>query len=79
MKLLREHLSHGKKFSTCAICGRELPVNLLVTVHLKKGAECTDEEKLDLNVVVPMCSLDREALYEKGYIAVSNTRIVKTY
>ena len=76
---LRNHLFHDKKISTCAICGRELPVDLLVTAHLKKRAECTDQEKLDLNIVVPMCILGCDALYEKGYIAVSNTKEIKTY
>ncbi len=76
---LRKYLFHDKKISTCAICGRELPVDLLVTAHLKKRAECTGEEKLDLNIVVPMCSLGCDALYEKGYIAVSNTKKIRTY
>jgi len=63
---LRKYLFHDKTISTCAICGRELPVGLLVTAHLKKRAECTYEEKLDLNIVVPMCRLGCDALYEGG-------------
>lgn len=76
---LRKHLFHQKKSARCAICARELPVNLLVTSHIKKRAECTDEEKLDLNVVVPMCSLGCDALYEKGYIAVSSATEIKIH
>ncbi|MCZ7382893.1 MAG: hypothetical protein O8C64_15160 [Candidatus Methanoperedens sp.] len=74
---LRKFLFTNKKFSTCGICGKEFPVELLVAAHIKKRAECSADEKLDYkNIVMPMCKLGCDALYENGYITVIDGKIV---
>lgn len=68
---LRYYLFGKNKTSVCAICGKEFPVNMFATAHIKKRSECTKEEKLDYkNIVIPMCKLGCDDLYEKGYIYV---------
>lgn len=73
---LRYYLFGGKSESVCGICGRKLPVNMLITSHIKKRSECSKEEKLDYkNVVMPMCKFGCDDLYEKGYIYVQDGQI----
>lgn len=68
---LRKKIFKDKKLETCSICGAELPVDLLVTAHLKRRADCTKDERLDVeNIVLPMCKMGCDDLYEKGYILV---------
>ncbi|MDO4468277.1 MAG: HNH endonuclease [Bacillota bacterium] len=70
---LRYYLFSKKETSVCAICGKEFPVNMLATAHIKKRSECTKKEKLDYkNIVIPMCKLGCDDLYEKGYIYVQD-------
>ena len=73
---LRNYLFAGKNYAVCGICGKTLPVNMLITSHIKKRSECDQQEKLDYkNVVMPMCSLGCDDLYEKGYIYVQEGEI----
>lgn len=73
---LRYYLFGGKSESVCGICGRKLPTSMLITSHIKKRSECSKEEKLDYkNVVMPMCKLGCDDLYEKGYIYVQNGQV----
>ena len=66
-----------KKPRICAICGSELPANLLVAAHIKKRSKCSLDEKKDLpNVATAMCVLGCDALFEKGYIGVKEGRVV---
>ncbi len=68
---LRKKLFHGIKTCKCGICNRELPIDMLITAHIKKRSECTFEERLDVdNIVMPMCKLGCDDLYEKGYLFV---------
>jgi hypothetical protein len=70
---LRRFLFGDKKSEYCGICGKEYPVEFLITAHIKKRAECSKEEKLDYkNIVMPMCTFGCDVLYEKGYISVVN-------
>lgn len=70
---LRKYLFKGKKTGCCGICGRDLPVDMLITSHIKQRSECTNEERVDYeNVVMPMCKFGCDDLYEKGYIYVDD-------
>lgn len=78
---LRQELFKKDKYSmkdseVCAICGKEYPINLLVAAHIKKRAKCSDEEKRDYeNIVMPLCKLGCDELYERGYIAVIKGKV----
>jgi len=63
----------GKKIiGTCAGCKKEFPVSYLITAHIKKRAFCELPERKDINVVMPMCKMGCDEIYEKGYISVLN-------
>ncbi len=73
---LRKNLFGNKKISACGICGRQIPVDLLIVSHIKRRSECTLDERRDAaNVVMPMCRLGCDDLFEKGYITVDNGRV----
>ena len=62
---------------TCGMCDRSLPASLLVAAHIKKRAECTQDDKRDVyNIAMPMCALGCDPLFEKGYISVQDGVIV---
>lgn len=67
---LRKHVLRGSNSGECVLCGEELPVDLLVAAHIKPRASCSDEERRDLNNIVPMCLLGCDALFERGYAVV---------
>ncbi|MDQ1059738.1 hypothetical protein QFZ23_003639 [Arthrobacter globiformis] len=69
---LKSLLFKGKKESDCALCGRTLPVSLLITAHIKQRAQCSKEERVDEHVVMVACALGCDALYEKGFVSVSS-------
>jgi hypothetical protein len=74
---LRRYLFGGKKVGICGICGEEFPVGLLVTAHIKKRKQCSQEEKLDYqNIVMPMCRFGCDYLYERGIIGVKSGEII---
>jgi len=70
--ILREFLFSGKLIGSCAICSNEYPIKFLATAHIKKRSECSDEEKKDINVVMPACYLGCDKLFEEGYVTVTN-------
>lgn len=75
--LLRKNLFQGKKTEKCSICGKTLPVNLLVAAHIKKRSICDNEERLDFkHIATPMCKFGCDDLYEKGYIYVEEGTIL---
>ena len=61
----------------CACCNRELPISLLVTAHIKKRAFCSLNEKLDKNIVIPMCKFGCDEIFEKGYISVKDGKFIE--
>lgn len=82
MRLEQKHLrkflfGSGIKDSKCGICKKEFPVDLLWCSHIKKRSECTYEERIDYNnIVMPMCKLGCDDLYEKQYIYVDSKGVV---
>jgi hypothetical protein len=76
-RYLRQYLFGSHPLATCALCGQELPVNLLVAAHIKKRSSCSRAEKLDVaNIVMAACKLGCDDLFERGYIAVNGRGIV---
>ncbi len=68
--LLRAHLFSNRTHAVCAICQEMVPVSLMHAAHIKRRAECTLAERTDLNVVMGLCAIGCDALFEKGYIVV---------
>ena len=68
---LRQRLFRGAEHAACALCGKHLPVGLLIAAHVKPRSECSRRERLDAeNIVFGLCLLGCDALYERGLIAV---------
>ena len=75
---LREHLFGNTKETKCSLCHKILPNNLMFAAHIKPRRDCSEEERKDLNIVMPVCKIGCDDLYEKGYILVDeNGRIAK--
>lgn len=71
-QLLRDILFYNKDYEKCSCCGEEYPVESLTTAHIKKRSQCTKEEKLDINIVFPMCKFGCDELFEVGLLVVNN-------
>ena len=68
---LRALLFQGKSISTCGICGREFPVELLIAAHIKPRSKCTQIERRDApNIVFPLCLFGCDSLYEQGIVSI---------
>ena len=69
---LRKALFKGPT-APCDLCGRVFEVEFLVAAHIKKRADCDDQEKRDVaHVVMSACRFGCDELYERGYIAVGD-------
>lgn len=68
--ILRNYLTKNKDNCQCAICQKDYPIKFLATAHIKKRKDCTEEEKRDLNVVMPACHFGCDKVYEEGYIYI---------
>ncbi len=73
---LRYALFGKRKTEKCALCGKTFPVEFLRCSHIKKRCICTEEERKDINVVVPMCAFGCDELYEKGFVGVADGKVV---
>ena len=77
---LRRILLDSRLKGDCCICGESYPANLLVAAHIKKRSACSNNEKKDiLNVAALMCKFGCDDLYEKGYIGVSEGKVVRLH
>ncbi|HDR3345752.1 TPA: hypothetical protein QCN45_003548 [Bacillus cereus] len=75
--LLRSYLFIYKKTCNCENCPKEFPIDILVAAHIKKRALCTTEERLDIeHIAIPMYKFNCDELFERGYISISDGRIV---
>jgi hypothetical protein len=70
---LRKYLFGGKETSSCALCRRTFPTNLLIAAHIKPRSKCSLQEKQDAtNIVFPLCLFGCDSLYERGYVSVNS-------
>ncbi len=74
---LRSELFKSATTKSCSICGHEMPVDFLITSHIKMRSKATRDERLDKNIVLPMCNFGCDALFEKGIIGVIGGQIVR--
>ncbi|WP_121609143.1 hypothetical protein [Mesobacillus foraminis] len=75
--LLRRWLFKNKETETCAICGKLVSVKALVTAHKKKRSLCSEGERTDPHIVMPLCLYGCDYLYEHGFIKVVEGVVVK--
>jgi len=75
---LRTILLGGKQTERCAICARHLPVDLLVTGHIRPRHSCSPEQRRDLANVMAVCLLGCDALFENGYVTVDDSGRIRT-
>jgi hypothetical protein len=70
--LLRKAVIGDESELACALCGEVYPVGALVTAHKKKRSLCNDAERLDLNIVMPLCHFGCDYLYEADYVYIDS-------
>jgi hypothetical protein len=76
---LRQSLFGGEEVARCSLCGRALPITLLVAAHIKPRCECSRKERLDvMNIVFGLCVLGCDALYERGLVIVDSDGKIRT-
>src|ERR1051326_8177650 len=68
---LRRSLFGAADEGVCCLCGRRLPIELLIAAHIKPRSACSRRERLDVkNIVFVLCLLGCDALYEHGFVSV---------
>ena len=70
--ILERWLFDGKTTEHCAICGDEHMVSALWAAHKKKRSQCTEAERRDPYIVMPVCIFGCDFLYEKRYIIIED-------
>jgi len=73
--ILQEWLFKDKTHENCAICGHEFSVKTLITAHKKPRSDCNDAERLDPYIVMPVCLMGCDYLYENMYIYIEGVEI----
>ena len=74
---LRQNLFGRRTIFVCSCCGVKYPISFLVTAHIKKRSLCNTSERLDTNIVMPLCKFGCDDLFEKGYISVKDGRFIE--
>jgi len=69
---LRNYLFGDSKIYECALCKEKYPIEFMVAAHIKPRAKCTEEERKDLNIVMPLCKIGCDELYEKDFLQVTD-------
>lgn len=64
--------------SSCALCGRSLPKELIVAAHIKPRWACSENERMDTrHVSMLACLFGCDALFELGYVVVGDQGIIE--
>jgi len=74
-ELLREWIFADKSGESCAICGKEFESAALRTAHKKKRSECSEAERIDPYVVMPICLFGCDYLYENKFVTVREGKV----
>jgi hypothetical protein len=68
--ILREWLFGEKYTENCAICGEEFSVTSLIAAHKKRRAECSENERTNPHIVMPLCLFGCDCMYERKYLRI---------
>ena len=60
--------------STISIVGI---LNALVAAHKKKRATCTEQERVDPHIVMPLCVFGCDFIYENRLITIQNGKVCR--
>lgn len=64
--------------SSCSLCGRDLPEELLVAAHIKPRWACSENERMDTrNIAMLACLFGCDALFELGYVVISEQGMIE--
>ena len=74
--ILRRWLFEGKITEHCVICGDEHMVSALRAAHKKKRSQCTEAERRDPHIVMPVCVFGCDFLYEERHIVIENGMVL---
>ncbi|WP_229403969.1 MULTISPECIES: hypothetical protein [Micromonospora] len=61
----------------CQLCGRDMPRHLVVLAHIKRRADSSYRERLDLSNVMAACVLGCDALFEHGHVHVDADGLIR--
>lgn len=73
---LRKGLHGNKTENYCGICHELYPIFFLTTAHIKRRSYCSLEERINLDIAMPMCKMGCDQLFETGYISVVDGHVV---
>lgn len=73
--ILRDWLFKNKVSEDCAICGETYSIHSLAAAHKKKRSICSEEERTDPNIVMPVCVFGCDHLYEDGYLIIRSGHV----
>tara|TARA_R110002153_G_scaffold12031_1_gene45722 strand:- start:344 stop:1324 length:981 start_codon:yes stop_codon:yes gene_type:complete len=76
-QILADILFLDKTEESCSICHKVMPTELLHAAHIKQRSECTKKEKTDPNIVMPLCKLGCDDLFEQGFILINSKGRIK--
>ncbi|MEV4078767.1 hypothetical protein AB0J43_00555 [Nonomuraea fuscirosea] len=68
----------GRTALRCDLCGRTLPRRLVHAAHVKRRADASHGERLDLRNVMAACLFGCDALFEHGYVYVDADGLIRT-
>lgn len=71
-------IGHGPT-ARCALCGRDLPVGFLRAAHIKKRADASEAERLDLANVMAACVLGCDELFERRIVVVDSQGVIQRH
>lgn len=66
--IFSKYLFSKKSKSRCAICSKVYPNSIMVAGHIKKRSLSNELEKRNLNIIMPICKIGCDDLFERGYI-----------
>lgn len=67
----------GRDRLPCALCGRDFAPEHLITAHIKKRRHASEAERRDTAIVVPMCAMGCDVLFEGGWVGVKEGEVIR--
>ena len=69
---LRKWMFGESAHCSCALCGRRFEIGALITAHKRPRKGCSESQRLDPHIVMPLCSFGCDYLYENEYVYIEN-------